>query len=161
MSRITSIKTSRPLPHILRGWRCRFRHSAASRLVWSSLQGRSGAGRLADELRQDYPDLSDLHFWGVVLAVVDAIREVALTMLARNHVDSGARLKLFAMGLGVVPERRETIRALLLHDIDVLLGGQTPSGLSSSGQGDDAGASKSRPASVAAPQATTSAAKCR
>ena len=131
--------------------------------IASGLEQSAGAewGRLADELRQDYPDLSDLHFWGVVLAAVDAIREVALTMPARNHVDSGARLKLFAMGLGVVPERRETIRALLLHDIDVLLGGQTPPGLSSSGQGDDAGASKSRPASVAAPQATTSAAKCR
>jgi hypothetical protein len=131
--------------------------------IASGLEQSSGAawGRLADELRQDFPDLSDQHFWGVVLAAVDAIREVALTMPARNHVDSGARLRLFAMGLGVVPERRETIRALLLHDIDVLLGGQNPLGLSSSGHGDDAETSKSRPASVAAPQATASAAKCR
>jgi hypothetical protein len=77
-------------------------------------------GRLAHEARQDL-DLSDLHFAGIVLTTVEVIRDVALTMPARNHIDSGARLKLFAMGLGVLPERREMIRALLLHDIDVLL----------------------------------------
>jgi hypothetical protein len=78
-------------------------------------------GRLADELRGDYPDLSDVHFAAVVLATLDAIREIALTMPARNHADSCARLRLFAMGLGVAAEDREKIRALLLHDIDVLL----------------------------------------
>jgi hypothetical protein len=85
------------------------------------LSANGGWGRLADELRGDYPDLSDLHFAAVVLATLDATREVALTMPARDHVDSCARLKLFAMGLGVVPERREKIRALLLHDINALL----------------------------------------
>lgn len=78
-------------------------------------------GRLAHELRRGYPDLSDLHFAAVVVATVEATRDVALTLPARNHVDSGARLKLFAMGLGVVAEHREKIRALLLHDIDALL----------------------------------------
>jgi hypothetical protein len=78
-------------------------------------------GRLAHEARQDHLDLSDLHFAGIVLTTVEAIREVALAMPAASHIDSGARLKLFAMGLGVLPERRERIRALLLHDIDVLL----------------------------------------
>ena len=76
--------------------------------------------RLAHELRGCYPDLSDMHFAAVVVATLEATRDVALTMPA-NHVDSGARLKLFAMGLGVVAEHREKIRALLLHDIDVLL----------------------------------------
>ena len=78
-------------------------------------------GRLAHEPRRDYRDFSDLHFAGLVLATVEAIREVGLTLSARNHVDSVARLKLFAMGLGVLPERREKIRALLRHDIDLLI----------------------------------------
>ncbi len=80
-------------------------------------------GELAEELRQNHSDLSDLHFSGVVLATVEAIRELALTLPARTHLDSSARLKIFAMGLGVAPERRETVRALLIADIDVLLGG--------------------------------------
>jgi hypothetical protein len=79
-------------------------------------------GRLADELRGDYSDLSDLHFAAVILATLEATRDIALTIPARNHVDSGARLKLFAMGLGVVSADREKIRALVLHDVDVLLG---------------------------------------
>ena len=89
------------------------------------LEPSAGAdwGELAEELRQNYSDLSDLHFAGVVLATVEAIRELALTLPARTHLDSSARLKIFAMGLGVAPERRETVRALLIADIDVLLGG--------------------------------------
>jgi hypothetical protein len=78
-------------------------------------------GTLATELRQNYQDLSDLHFAGVVLTTVEAIRERALAMPAGTLVDSSARLKLFAMGLGVAPERREAIRALLVQDIDALL----------------------------------------
>jgi hypothetical protein len=88
-------------------------------------------GTLAEELRQNYPDLSDLHFAGVVLTTVEAIRECALTMPAGTHVDSSARLKLFAMGLGVAPERRQAIRALLVQDIDTLLGVRRPAYLSS------------------------------
>jgi hypothetical protein len=83
-------------------------------------------GKLAGDLREEFPDLSDLHFAGVVLTTVEAIRELALTMPARTHVDSSARLKIFAMGLGVVPERREAIRALLVRDVDTLLGEQRP-----------------------------------
>jgi hypothetical protein len=86
------------------------------------LSGDAAWGALAEELRQNYPDLSDLHFAGVVLTTVEAIRECALTMPAGTHVDSSARLKLFAMGLGVLRERREAIRALLVQDIDTLLG---------------------------------------
>jgi hypothetical protein len=86
------------------------------------LSGDAAWGALAEELRQNYPDLSDLHFAGVVLTTVEAIRECALTMPAGTHVDSSARLKLFAMGLGVARERREAIRALLVQDIDTLLG---------------------------------------
>jgi hypothetical protein len=84
------------------------------------------SAKLAAELRGDFPDLSDLHFAGVVLTTVEAIRELALTMPARSHIDSSARLKIFAMGLGVVRERRETIRGLLLLDIEALLGEQQP-----------------------------------
>jgi len=51
-------------------------------------------GKLAGELREEFPDLSDLHFAGVVLTTVEAIRELALTMPARTHVDSSARLKI-------------------------------------------------------------------
>ena len=83
--------------------------------------GDADWGPLAAELRQNYPDLSDLHFAGVALAAVEAIRERALTMPAATLVDSSARLRLFAMGLGVAPERREAIRALLVQDIDTLL----------------------------------------
>ena len=70
--------------------------------IASGLEQSAGAawGRLADELRQDYPDLSDLHFWGVVLAAVDAIREVALTMPARNHVDFGRSPQIVCDGIG-------------------------------------------------------------
>lgn len=88
------------------------------------LSGDAAWGTLAEELRQNYPDLSDLHFAGVVLTTVEAIRECALTMPAGTHVDSSARLTLFAMGLGVVSERREAIRALLVRDVDILLGEQ-------------------------------------
>ena len=80
-------------------------------------------GRLAEKLRGEFPDLGDLHFAAVALATVEAIRDVAMTIPARNHIDSSVRLKIFAMGLGVPPERREAVRALLVHDIDVLLGG--------------------------------------
>jgi hypothetical protein len=83
-------------------------------------------GQLAEELRQNYPGLSDLHFAGVVLATVEAIRHLALTMPAGTHVDSSARLRIFAMGLDVAPERREAIRALLVQDIDALLGEWQP-----------------------------------
>ena len=47
-------------------------------------------GRLAHEPRRDYRDFSDLHFAGLVLATVEAIREVGLTLSARNHVELGA-----------------------------------------------------------------------
>ena len=90
------------------------------------LSGDAAWGTLAEELRQNYPDLSNLHFAGVVLTTVEAIRECALTMPAGTHVDSSARLTLFAMGLGVVSERREAIRALLVRDVDTLLGEQRP-----------------------------------
>ena len=80
-------------------------------------------GKLAEKLRRAFPDLSDLHFAAVALATVEAVRDVAMTIPARNHIDSSVRLKIFAMGLGVPPERREAVRALLVHDIDVLLGG--------------------------------------
>jgi hypothetical protein len=90
------------------------------------LSGDAAWGTLAEELHENYPDLSDLHFAGVVLTTVEAIRECALTMPAGSHVDSSARLKVFAMGLGVVPERREAIRALLVRDVDTLLGEQRP-----------------------------------
>jgi hypothetical protein len=90
------------------------------------LSGDGAWGTLATELRQNYPDLSDLHFAGVVLTTVEAIRERALAMPAGTLVDSSARLKLFAMGLGVAPERREAIRALLVQDIDALLGVRRP-----------------------------------
>ena len=83
-------------------------------------------GPLAAELRQNYLDLSDLHFAGVALAAVEAIRDRALSMPAGTLVDSSARLRLFAMGLGVAPERREAIRALLLLDIDILLSVRRP-----------------------------------
>jgi hypothetical protein len=91
--------------------------------IAASLEASEGVpwGRLADEPRRDYRDFSDLHFAALVLATVEAIREVGLTLPARNHVDSVARLKLFAMGLGVLPEHREKIRALLRHDIDLLI----------------------------------------
>ena len=91
--------------------------------IAASLEASEGVpwGRLADEPRRDYRDFSDLHFAALVLAIVEAIREVGLTLPARNHVNSAARLKLFAMGLGVLPERREKIRALLRHDIDLLI----------------------------------------
>ena len=91
--------------------------------IAASLEASEGVpwGRLADEPRRDYHDFSDLHFAALVLAIIEAIREVGLTLPARNHVDSAARLKLFAMGLGVLPERREKIRALLRHDIDLLI----------------------------------------
>jgi hypothetical protein len=85
------------------------------------LSGDTAWGTLATELRQNYQALSDLHFAGVVLTTVEAIRERALAMPAGTLVDSSARLKLFAMGLGVAPERREAIRALLVQDIDALL----------------------------------------
>jgi hypothetical protein len=92
------------------------------------LEPSAGAawGKLAEELRPDCPCLSDLHFAGVVFTTVEAIRHFALTMPAGTHVDSSARLKIFAMGLDVVTEHRETIRAMLVHDIDVLLGEQQP-----------------------------------
>jgi hypothetical protein len=83
-------------------------------------------GALAAELRQNYPDLSDLHFAGVAWTAVEAIRERALTMPAGTLVDSSARLRLFAMGLGVAPERQEAIRALLVQDIDTLLSVRRP-----------------------------------
>jgi hypothetical protein len=83
-------------------------------------------GTLAAELRQNYPDLSDLHFAGVVLTTVEALREHALTMPTGTLVDSSARLKLFAMGLGVAPERQGAIRALLVQDIDTLLSVRRP-----------------------------------
>ena len=83
-------------------------------------------GTLAAELRQNYPDLSDLHFAGVALTTVEAIRERALTMPAGTLCDSSARLKLFAMGLGVAPERRGAIRILLVEDIDTLLSVRRP-----------------------------------
>jgi len=88
--------------------------------------GDADWGALATELRQNYPDLSDLHFAGVALAAVEAIRERALTMPAGTLLDSSARLRLFAMGLGVAPERREAIRALLVQDIDTLLSVRRP-----------------------------------
>jgi hypothetical protein len=88
--------------------------------------GDADWGALAAELRQNYPDLSDLHFAGVALTAVEAIRERALTMPAGTLVDSSARLRLFAMGLGVAPERRETIRILLVQDIDTLLSVRRP-----------------------------------
>jgi hypothetical protein len=83
-------------------------------------------GALAAELRQNYPDLSNLHFAGVALTTVEAIRERALTMPAGTLCDSSARLKLFAMGLGVAPERRGAIRILLVEDIDTLLNVRRP-----------------------------------
>jgi hypothetical protein len=88
--------------------------------------GDADWGPLAAKLRQNYPDLSDLHFAGVALAAVEAIRERALTMPSRTLLDSSARLRLFAVALGVAPERREAIRALLVHDIDILLSVQRP-----------------------------------
>jgi hypothetical protein len=106
---------------------CRIAHLALPLPMLASIasgleQAANGRwGRLADELRRDYPDLSDLHFAAVILATLEAIRDVALTIAARNHVDSCARLKLFAMGLGVASADREKVRALVLHDIDVLL----------------------------------------
>ncbi|MEA2802394.1 MAG: hypothetical protein QOG78_2664 [Rhodospirillaceae bacterium] len=114
-------------------------------------------GKLAGELREEFPDLSDLHFAGVVLTTVEAIRELALTMPARTHVDSSARLKIFARGLGVVPERRETIRALLVHDIEALLGEQKPTYPSPFTPGDagDRDAAESRQDSIAATLART------
>jgi hypothetical protein len=98
-----------------------------SRIAYGlELYGDAAWGTLAEELRQNYPDLSDLHFAGVVLTTVEAIRECALTMPAGTHVDSSARLKVFAMGLGVAPERQKAIRALLVRDVDTLLGEQRP-----------------------------------
>ena len=88
--------------------------------------GDADWGALAAELRQNFSDLSDLHFAGVASAAVEAIREHALTMPAGTLVDSSARLRLFAMGLGVAPERREAIRALLVQDIDILLSVRRP-----------------------------------
>jgi hypothetical protein len=49
--------------------------------------GDADWGALAAELRQNYPDLSDLHFAGVALTAVEAIRERALTMPAGTLVD--------------------------------------------------------------------------
>ena len=83
-------------------------------------------GPLAAELRQNYLGRSDLHFAGVALAAGEAIRDRALSMPAGTLVNSRARLRLFAMGLGVAPERREAIRALLLLDIDILLSVRRP-----------------------------------
>jgi hypothetical protein len=88
--------------------------------------GDADWGPLAAELRQNYSDLSDLHFAGVALTAVEAIRERALTMPAGTLVDSSARLRLFAMGLGVASERREAIRTLLVQDIDTLLSVRRP-----------------------------------
>ncbi len=88
--------------------------------------GDADWGALSAELRQNYSDLSDLHFAGVALAAVEAIRERALRMPAGTLVDSSARLRLFAMGLGVASERREAIRALLVQDIDILLSVRRP-----------------------------------
>jgi hypothetical protein len=92
--------------------------------VASGLEQPAGAawGTLAEEFRQDYPRICNLHFAGMVLTTVEAIRHLALTMPPGTQVDLSARLKIFAMGLDVVPERREGIRALLMRDIDVLLG---------------------------------------
>jgi hypothetical protein len=106
--------------------------------------GDADWGALAAELRQNYPDLSDLHFAGVALAAVEAIRERALTMPAGTLVDSSAHLRLFAMGLGVAPERREAIRALLVQDIDTLLSVRRPAYSSSvKPDGGDGGAAGS------------------
>ena len=57
--------------------------------IAASLEASEGVpwGRLADEPRRDYHDFSDLHFAALVLAIVEAIREVGLTLPARNHVD--------------------------------------------------------------------------
>jgi hypothetical protein len=81
---------------------------------------------LAAELRQNYPDLSDLHFAAVALAAIEAIRECALRMPAGTLVDSSAPLRLFAMGLGVAPDHREAIRASLVRDVDILLSVRRP-----------------------------------
>jgi hypothetical protein len=105
--------------------------------VASGLEPSAGAawGQLAEKLRQDYPGLSDLHFAGVVSTAIEAIRHLALTMPAGSPADSSARLKMFAMGLDVAPERREAIRALLVQDIDALLGERQPTYPSPGGSG--------------------------
>ena len=93
---------------------------------------------LAAELRQNYPDLSDLHFAAVALAAIEAIRECALRMPAGTLDNSSARLRLFAVGLGVASDHREAIRASLVQDIDILLGMRRPT-YSSSVKPDGAG----------------------